>query len=359
MANSSSPGERTEKPTAKRLKEASERGQVARSRDLSSTLSLAGITLALGWFGLRMAGAVGDRMSYGLSTLSMHAHGNIDPNSLASQLWADGGLLARVDSAPAIVAAVASVMASAAQVGWAYSPKALEINWQRLSPSQGFKRFAPIQSGAELVKALLGMTVIGGVSYVFVRQFYEKAPYLMSMMPAESAAYAWDQLWSLLWRACLALAVLAGADYAFQRWRWMSSLKMTRQEIRDEAKSQDGNPEMKSRIRRIQRDMARKRMLTAVKTATVVVTNPTHFAVALEYRRSEMTAPRVVAKGQDELALRIRKIAREAGVPVVENVALARALYKNAEVGDSIPASLFGAVAEILAYLVRLKQLVL
>jgi flagellar biosynthetic protein FlhB len=181
----------------------------------------------------------------------------------------------------------------------------------------------------------------------------------MSMMPAESAAYAWDQLWTLLWRSSLALAVLAAGDYIFQHWRWLSGLKMTRQELRDEAKSQDGNPEMKSRIRRIQRDMARKRMLTAVKTATVVITNPTHFAVALEYRRSEMTAPRVVAKGQDELALRIRKIAREAGVPIVENVALARALYKNADVGDSIPASLFGAVAEILAYLVRLKQLIL
>ena len=110
MANSSAPGERTEKPTAKRLKEARERGQVARSRDLSAAISLAGITLALGWFGLRMAGAVGDRMSYGLSTLSMHAHGNLDPNSLASQLWADGGLLARVAGPPAIVAAVASVM---------------------------------------------------------------------------------------------------------------------------------------------------------------------------------------------------------------------------------------------------------
>jgi flagellar biosynthetic protein FlhB len=333
MAQGSSSGERTEKPTAKRLKEARERGQIARSRDLSGAI--------------------------GLSTLSMHAHGNIDPNSLASAMWADGGLFARIVGPPAIIAGLASVGASVAQVGWAYSPKAIQFNWQRLSPAQGFQRFAPIQSSAELAKAVLGVAALGSVCYVFVREFYDKAPFLMSMMPAESAAYAWDQLWSLLWRSCLVLAALAAGDYAFQYWRWQSSLKMTRQEVRDEAKSQDGNPEMKSRVRRVQRDMARKRMLSAVKSATVVITNPTHFAVALEYRRSEMVAPKVLAKGQDELALRIRKIAREAGVPVVENVQLARALYKTAEVGDSIPASLFGAVAEVLAYLVRLKQLIL
>jgi flagellar biosynthetic protein FlhB len=134
---------------------------------------------------------------------------------------------------------------------------------------------------------------------------------------------------------------------------------MTRQEVRDEAKLNEGSPEIKARVRRVQREMSRRRMLQAVKTATVVVTNPTHFAVALEYRRSEMVAPRVVAKGQDHMAARIRALAREHGVPIVENVTLARALHKSAEIGDTIPAALFGAVAEVLAYLVRIKQLVL
>jgi len=175
----------------------------------------------------------------------------------------------------------------------------------------------------------------------------------------ESARAGWAQLWTLLWRASLALMALGVADYGWQRFRWFSDLKMTRQEMRDEAKQNEVSPEIKGRVRKIQRDIARNRMLKAVETATVVITNPTHFAVALEYRRGEMSAPVVVAKGQDHVAARIRTIAREHGVPIVENVTLARALYKAADLGDSIPADLFGAVAEVLAYLVRLKQLML
>jgi len=153
--------------------------------------------------------------------------------------------------------------------------------------------------------------------------------------------------------------VVFGADYGWQYYRWLSQVKMTRQEVKDEFRANDGNPEIKARVRRVQREMTRRRMLTAVKTATVVITNPTHFAVALTYRRGEMSAPVVVAKGQDLMAARIKKIAAKHGVPTVENVTLARALYKGAEIGDAIPGELFGAVAEVLAYLVRLKQIVL
>jgi flagellar biosynthetic protein FlhB len=209
------------------------------------------------------------------------------------------------------------------------------------------------------VKAVIGLGAVGAVGYSVLYAFYGEAPRLMAMTPAQSSAYAWDRIWRLLWQASLALAVLGAGDYGVQYWRWYQQQKMTRQEVRDEARMNDGNPEIKSRVRRIQREMVRKRMLGAVKTATVVVTNPTHFAVALEYRREQMVAPMVVAKGQDELAARIRALAREHNVPIVENVMLARALYATAEVGDVIPAPLFGAVAEVLAYLVRLKQLVL
>jgi flagellar biosynthetic protein FlhB len=152
---------------------------------------------------------------------------------------------------------------------------------------------------------------------------------------------------------------LALADAGWQWWKYYQSLKMSKQDLRDEAKGSEGNPEMKARVRRIQREMTRKRMLAAVPTATVVITNPTHFAVALEYRRGTMTAPVVVAKGQDLVAQKIKQIAYDHGVPTVENVPLAQALYKGAEVGDAIPADLFGAVAEVLAYLVRIRQLLL
>jgi flagellar biosynthetic protein FlhB len=351
--------ERTEKPTGRKVREARKRGQVARSRDLAGALSLAGVTLGLGWLGVGMMSALTGRMAAGLGGLADRAHSGIEPSALATVLWADAGLVARVAGPPALVAGAVSMAASFAQIGWAYSPKALEWNWQKLNPSSGFARFAPMTASTELLKALLGVGVIAALCYILIRPAIASAPGLVAMMPDEAARAGWQQVWDLLWRVSLALVALAAADYGLQRYRWFTSLKMTRQEVRDESRMNEGNPELKARVRRIQRDMTRRRMLQSVKTATVVVTNPTHFAVALEYRRSEMAAPVVVAKGQDLMAARIREIARKHGVPIVENKTLARALYKDAEIGDAIPADLFGAVAEVLAYLVRLKQLML
>jgi len=357
MANPT--GERTERPSAKRLKDARERGQVARSRDLASAASLAIVTLALGWLGVRMIGLLHDRLIAGLSSFGDHARGTIDASSVVALFWGDGRLLASIAGPPALIAGLVSVGVSVVQTGWACSPKAIQLNWGRLNPAAGLSRLTPGLAGGELVKALLGMVAVGSVSYVFIRESYLRAPFLMSLMPAELAKLGSGSLWTLLWRASLTLLVLGGADYAWQRWRWLSQVKMTRQEVRDDAKLNEGSPEIKARVRRIQREMTKRRMLHAVKGATVVVTNPTHFAVALEYRRADMPAPIVLAKGQDHLAARIRAVAREHGVPIVENVTLARALYQTAEIGDSIPANLFSAVAEVLAYLVRLKQLVL
>lgn len=359
MAGSSSGGERTEKPTGKKLKDAKERGQVARSQSLTGGVTLAAVTLALSWFGVRMVSTIAARLASGLGSLADHAHGDIEATGVATQLIADAGLLVRVAGPPAAIAAVIAVVAGLAQVGWVMSPKALEINWERLSPASGLARLKPMQALPELVKSMLSMAVISWVAFVFVKACFVAAPSLMGMSPLESARAGWTQLWTLLWRASLALLTLGVADYGWQRFRWFSDLKMTRQELRDESKQNEANPEIKGRVRKIQRDMARNRMLKAVETATVVITNPTHFAVALEYRRGEMAAPVVVAKGQDHMAARIRTVAREHGIPIVENVTLARALYKAADLGDSIPADLFGAVAEVLAYLVRLKQLML
>jgi flagellar biosynthetic protein FlhB len=358
MANDQT-GERTEKPTYRRLRDARERGQVARSRDLAPAASLAAVTLALGWFGTQMITLVAAHMSSALSSLADHARGGVEAVGLTTQLTAEAAVLARVAGPAALVAAIAAVAAGVAQVGWGFSGRALEMNWARLNPAAGFARFKPLQAGPELLKALIGLVAVGSVAYVLVLPWFEEAPGLMGMTPIEAAHVAWAHLWTLVWRASLALLVLGVADYAWQRWRLLQDLKMTRQEVREEARQNEGSPEIKSRVRRAQREMARSRMLKAVETATVVVTNPTHYAVALEYRRTEMAAPVVVAKGHDHMAARIRTVAREHGVPIVENVTLARALYKAADIGDTIPADLFGAVAEVLAYLVRLKQLIL
>jgi flagellar biosynthetic protein FlhB len=352
-------GDRTEKPTQKRLKDARERGQVSRSRDLAAALSLSAVTIGLGWFGARMLATLHDRLAGTLATLGDRARDTVEAPALASLVWTNVSVLAVVTGPIALLAAGVTAATSVAQTGWSLSPKALGFHWERLNPSGGLSRLGLKQAMPELAKALVGMLAIGAVGYVLIRDFTAEATGAAGMAPVELARFGWDGLWTLLWRASLAFALLAGGDYALQHWQLMSKLRMTRQEVRDEAKLNEGSPEIKARVRRVQREMSRRRMLQAVKTATVVVTNPTHFAVALEYRRTEMIAPRVVAKGQDHLAARIRALAREHGVPIVENVTLARALHKSAEVGDTIPAALFGAVAEVLAYLVRIKQLVL
>jgi flagellar biosynthetic protein FlhB len=352
-------GERTERPTAKRVRDARDHGNIPRSRDLTSAMSLAGVTLGLSWFGVQIVTLVATRLATGLSSLGDHARDGLDAGGIANLLASDAALLAHVVGPPALVGAAVGVLGGMAQSGIGFRMKALEVDWGRLSPGNGLERLKPMQALPELLKSLVMMTVVGVVGVLFVRSCLLQSVSLMGMAPIASAAFGWSQFWTLLWRASLTLLVFGAADYVYQRWRWFENMKMTKQEVKDEHRLNEGNPEIKARVRRVQREMTRARMLKAVKTATVVITNPTHFAVALEYRRGTMAAPVVVAKGQDHMAARIRAIAREHGVPIVENVTLARALYKVADIGDMIPADLFGAVAEVLAYLVRLKQLTL
>lgn len=354
-----SQGDRTEKPTEKRKRDARQRGQVVRSRDLAAALALVGVTIALGWWGGMLMSAIGGRMALGLTTFADAARADLNPQSVGALVWPELKFMAIVAGPPAAAGLFITLVASFAQTGWTFAPKALALNWSRLSPSNGFARMKPLQAGGDLIKAFIGLGVLIAVSYALVQDLYDRAPSLVGMGPAEIGRYSWNHLWSLLWRSGLALVAVAAADYGLQYWRWYSQLRMSRQELKDEFRANEGNPEIKARVRRIQRDMTRRRMLSAVKDATVVITNPTHFAVALRYRRADMSAPVVVAKGQDLMAARIRKVAAQHGVPVVENVTLARALYKAADVGDQIPGPLFGAVAEVLAYLVRLKQIIL
>ena len=180
---------------------------------------------------------------------------------------------------------------------------------------------------------------------------------LAMLAPVDAALVAWDSARALIWKAVIILLIVSIGDYGLQRWRHNTSLKMTKREVKDDTRLTEGSPETKARVRRIQRDMARRRMLADVPKATVVITNPTEYAIALDYQRELLPAPRVVAKGRNAMARRIREIAREHGVPIVENKPLARALHAATEIGDLIPADLFDAVAEVLVYLVRLKQL--
>jgi flagellar biosynthetic protein FlhB len=351
--------EKTEQPTQKKLKEAREEGRVARSKDLGVAVATVAASLAIGRSGGRLIAAIGDRLSSDLSHFGDAPLRPIDGNDLSALVVTSGVLIASLVGPIALATGFAGVLVQGVQGGWSFAPKALTLNWSRLSPANNVKRFGGMQQGADTLKTFVSVAAIAWLGSRVIRAMVLDAPSLAWVTPMGSAITAWDTLEKLLLQVAIALGVLSIADYGLQYYRLRSSLRMTKREVRNESKEADGSPEVKGRIRRIQRDLARRRMMADVPKATVVITNPTHFAIALRYQRGAMVAPVVLAKGADYLALAIRDRARQHGVPIVENKPLAQALYKTAEVGEMIPAPLFAAVAEVLAQLIRLKQLVL
>src|SRR5262245_110757 len=352
-------GEKTEKPSAKRLKDARERGQVAVSRDVSmalGSLAATGVLVAGGSFLIqRLIGTITESLAhFGDAPLREMKGEDLVPLVLS------GGAVVALTAGPvAIAAAATGVVSSVLQTGFNFSTSPLTPDFNRLNPMNGLRRLAPSRAGIDTLKAIVTATILSIVAWRVTNTLALDAGRLTWASPLASADRAWSDALRLLWQAGFALLAIGGIDFGLQKWRLHRSLKMTKQEVKDEARSGEGNPEIKARVRRIQREMFRKRMLQAVPRATVVLTNPTHFAVALEYKREKNAAPVVIAKGADLIAAKIREIARDHSVPIVENPPLTRALFKDCEVGDMIPGPLFGAVAEVLAYLVRIKQLVL
>lgn len=351
-------GERTEKPTSRRLKDAKKRGQMPRSRDFGDALHLGIALLVLGWWGGSMVEGLGLAMREAFGRLGQSPMRTIDSGEVLGLavhgLIQVGWLVGPV----AVGALVAMAAATQAQGGFNLATEGLRLDFTRLSPAKGIQKLAPSKAGLDLVKTLVVGSIVAWIAWLTVRTVLADAGTLALSHPNVAATQGWEHTRTFLLRAFIAMFALAGADLALQKWRHLQSLKMTKQEVKDDHKLAEGNPEIKARVRRVQQQMTRKRMLAAVPQATVVITNPTHYAVALTYARGQ-AAPEVVAKGADHLALRIRTIAREHGVPIVENPPLARALHARAEVGGRIPGDLFEAVAEVLAYLIRLKQLVL
>jgi flagellar biosynthetic protein FlhB len=351
--------ERTERPTPKRLREAREEGQIPRSRDLGQAAGLLAAVGVLSWLGGGMLETLTTALIRALARTGEDPLAGIGAQEV-TMLAAEGMRIVAFVAGPLAAATVLAVVAvQSVQGGFLFATKALAFDLTRLSPVAGLKRLAPSQSGVALLKAMLSVTVVTFLAWRTIESGLLESVGLARVSAVTAARIGWDETLGLMRRVGIALFVVAAADYGYVRWQFMRARRMTKQEVKDEHRLQEGNPEVKGRLRRLQRDLFRRRMLAAVPKATVVVTNPTHYAVALEYQRGVMVAPRVVAKGKGFVALRIRELAREHGVPIVENPPLARALHKHAEVGDVIPAALFEAVAEVLAYLIRLRQLVL
>lgn len=339
--------EKTEKPTEKRRREARERGQAPRSQDVNSVAALAGGLLGLLWFGRELWD--------GLAGLSVNVYRNahalpVTQDSVPGYLASYGGLAVRLSLPIVGLAAVFGLFANLGQVGILFAPKAAEPKWERLSPIKGIQRLFSLHSLVELVKGLVKLAILAAISTAYIRALLPEIAALSDRTPLDIARFVGRHSLILVFLSIIVLALLAFFDFSFQRWNHERQLMMTREEVKEERKQAEGDPMVRARIRSLQRQLSRKRMMTQVPKASVVITNPTHVAVALRYRPEEDEEPIVVAKGMRKMAERIKEIARESGVPIVENQLLARALHEAVEVGQPIPSQLYRAVAEVLAW---------
>ena len=344
--------ERTEAPSARRLEQAREDGDVPRSRELSTCTVLLAAGLSIWFMGGGMVQQIDSLMT---SSLSLDRASVFDPNLLIARIGSHmGGLL--VAGAPfAIILLIAAIASPLFIGGWLFSANALIPNFAKMNPLSGLGNMVSLRALVELLKAIGKTVLVGSVAWIVISHQIDS----MMGLSGESIKDGSSHMAHLLLTGFIAitggLIVIALIDAPYQMWQYMDKLKMTRQELRQESKESDGNPEIKGRIRNLQREMARRRMMANVPKADVVVTNPTHYAVALQYKNNSRGAPRVVAKGADEVAARIRELASEHRVPLLEAPALARALHRHTELGDEIPQSLYTAVAEVLAYVYQLR----
>ena len=353
MAESESGADKSEQPTSKRLEEARKKGQIARSKELATLAVTFGGAAALLIFGAQIGNAILGLMR---GNFALPREVLLDDGSMARYLLATG-LEALLAVQPFfVVMLVAAIIGPVALGGWLFSVEALQPKFSRMNPLEGLKRMFSTKALVELLKALAKFVIILVVALV-VLQADQDDLQAIANEPVESAIMHALQVagWSLLWMAC-GLILIAAVDVPFQLWDAKQKLMMTKQEVKDEYKDSEGKPEVKSKIRQLQRQMAERRMMQQVPEADVVITNPTHFAVALKYDPEQGNAPRLLAKGGDFLALKIREVAQEHQVMLLESPALARAVFYSTEVDEEIPAGLYLAVAQVLAYVYQLRQ---
>jgi flagellar biosynthesis protein FlhB len=351
MSEERDDSQRTEEPTQKRLDDALKKGDVVKSVELSTFVMMAGGTLALAMFAQNAAKTFAADFTVFLS----------DP----AQMSLDGGSVAAllqkcVLGLVAIIGPAAGLMLVAALSGHLLqhrpflSTEKLKPDFSKLSLVKGFKRLFGLDALVNLIKGILKIGLVGTAGFLAVWPERARLGSAMDMNAAGIASLALVLIGKVLIASLIVLAAIGAADYFYQRQRFMARHRMTRQELKDEVKQSEGDPQIKARIRQIRLERSKKRMIAAIPGASVVIMNPTHYAVALKYESGKMRAPVCVAKGLDHLALTIRKVAEEHGVPVVENPPLARALYASVDMDEPIPPEHYKAVAQIIGYVMRI-----
>jgi flagellar biosynthesis protein FlhB len=342
-------GEKTEQPSARRLTEAQNRGQIARSPEVQTAFVLMAIIGAFSFTGRELWQTLAMTLSGSLS----HLHDTpLSVNAMPGYAL-HGALVFLRCTAPIVIAAMlGGLLAGGVQNRFNTAPEALAIQWERLSPAAGFQRVFSTRSAMAAAVALLKFILVFSLTFSVVKQVLNDPVFTSSVSLNRFMEFLASSCLKICLRILLAMGVIASADYGYQYWQTNRDLMMTKQEVKDEMKNTEGNPQIKARQRR-QRQRTKRQMLAEVPKADVVVTNPTHYAVALRYDRKTMQAPRLIAKGIRKNALEIREIAQQAGVPIVENKPLARLMFKYGKVGQEIPSQLYVAVAEVLAYVYR------
>jgi flagellar biosynthetic protein FlhB len=345
--------ERTEPASPRRIEQAREKGQVPRSRELSTFAILLAAGGGLTLMGSGLMHSMSDLMRLGLE---LDRSAAFDSSLMMSRLHQGSQDMLIAFIPFMLVMLVAALVAPMLLSGWLFSVEALQPDFGRLNPFKGIARMLSWHSVAELVKAVAKSALIGGVAgWVIWHQ--RDALMALATQPLDVAL---ANVGSMAASTFLAIAgsmiLLVAIDVPFQLWEHSSKMKMSREELRQESKEMEGDPQIKARIRALQREAARRRMMAEVPKADVIVTNPTHYAVALRYQDNKMSAPQVVAKGSQLVAARIRELGLEHNIPIVQTPPLARALYRHAELGEEIPAALYTAVAEVLAYVYQLRR---
>jgi flagellar biosynthesis protein FlhB len=346
--------EKTEDATPKKKEEAHKKGQIAQSREIPSVMVLLGslsiFYFAGGWMFNRLGGIMKEILS-GL------VYPNFNVETAQMLVMRTFQHLFIVLAPLLLMIMVAGVFSNVIQTGFLMTGETLTPQLSKLNPLKGMQRLFSMRSWVEVIKAVLKIIIVGGMAYSILKGKMDQIPGLVALEVPDIMAFMGKVALNLGFYTCLVLMVLAALDFVFQHWQHARDLRMTKQEVKDEHRQREGDPQVRSRIRAIQREMAMHRMMESVPNATVVITNPTHLAVALKFDRS-MPAPRVVAKGAGVVAEKIKALAKEHDVPVIEQKPLARALFKSVEIDQFIPADLYHAVAEMLAYVYRLKGLV-
>ena len=344
-------GEKTEEPTAKKRADARKKGQVGRSQELNTAfvLLVGFFTLKLLWDSIYLS--IASYTTYVFTNLNQ----SVDTENIIHIFIGIIVVLAKTAFPIMFAIMLIGLAINFFQVGLNFNTESIEFKLDKLNPINGFGRIFSKRSLVELAKSFFKILVIGFFLYRFIHEQILAMPQFMFFDLTTSLALVAEIIFQMAFIVIGVIMIMALMDYGYQKWQTTQDLKMTKQEVKDEMKQSEGDPQIKGKIRQKQRQMAMARMMKEVPKADVIVTNPTHYAIALSYQQG-MSAPLVVAKGQDLVAQRIKEIAREARVPIIENKPLARAIYAAVQIGDAIPQELYQAVAEVLAYVYRLKN---